>query len=69
MRDYLEQREKVLEARIAGLEALLCDARSAIAAEREACARVAETGTDFALPRMAEFQRSIARAIRSRVTV
>lgn len=25
MRDYLAQREKVLEARVVGLEALLCD--------------------------------------------
>jgi len=30
MRDYLEQRERDLEARIVGLEALLCDAQAEI---------------------------------------
>ncbi len=41
--------------------------RDAVGREREACARIAETGADYALPQMAEFQRSIARCIRSRV--
>lgn len=31
MRDYLEKREKDLEARVTGLEALLCDAQEEIA--------------------------------------
>ncbi len=48
-------------------EALYLVVIQAVEEEREACARIAETGADFALPQMAEFQRSIARCIRSRV--
>jgi hypothetical protein len=48
-------------------EALHLVVLQAVEEEREACARVAETGADYALPQMAELQRSIARCIRSRV--
>lgn len=40
--------------------------RELVCSEREACAKLAESGADYALPQMAEFQRSIARVIRSR---
>ena len=46
MRDYLEQRERDLETRIAGLEALLCDAQSEADRFRGALQQIAWSDND-----------------------
>ncbi len=72
LRMYAREAAPYIKARggvIGHLEiALSAAAYAARDEEREACAKVAEAGADYALPQMAEFQRSIARAIRSRPT-
>ena len=46
MRDYLEQRERDLETRIAGLEALLCDAQAEADRFRGALQKIAWSDND-----------------------
>ena len=43
MRDYLEQRERDLETRIVGLEALLCDAQAEVERLKDALQKIVRT--------------------------